>query len=88
MIVGRLMICRCAECGDEFYYDNPDKYVKDTDTGDYYCETCTKGLNTLAEKLMEKAFDAMPTAYRRAFAINNLTGMGDLCCHIEEELEG
>lgn len=79
---------RCAECGKEFdYRPHSDKFCKDEDTGEALCEHCTSFYNDVAEKIMIKAFRQMPTLNRQAFAIERLSGLGELFETIKEERE-
>lgn len=79
---------RCTECGQEFdYRPNYDRFCKDEVTGECLCEHCTEVYNDLAERMMKKAFRAMPALYRQAFAIERLSGLGELFEEIESERE-
>ena len=75
----------CTECGEEFSPNDSLYYVYDRDENEWLCENCTKTYNLLAGKMMVKAFEVLPTLYRKALSDTRLSGIDYLYERLEEE---
>jgi Zn-finger protein len=77
----------CSECGCPFCPDTSLHYTYDEDENEWLCEDCTKVYNMLAGKMLVKAFEVMPTMYRKALSDTRLPGIEELYEKLEEEYD-